>query len=89
MKRELGKEKSPAGEKLLEFFRNGCKNLQLLARSARSSDKQIFANAIAQNILTAIFHMRVCFLNVKIKFYTEPIYAYNKLFIFILDSTGI
>ena len=49
----------------------------------------IFAFAISQNFFSAIFHMRVCFLNVKIKFYTEPIYAYNKLFIFVLDSTEL
>ena len=91
MKRKLGKEKSPAGEKLPEILRNGCKNhnssrAPISSGLARQTSDFCFRHF--SEFLNGNFSHAGLFLNEKIKFYPEPIYAYNKLFIFILDSTA-
>ncbi|HMS35202.1 MAG TPA: hypothetical protein PKC91_14055 [Ignavibacteria bacterium] len=61
-KKSLAKEKSPAGEKLPEILSQWQQNFQLLVRQKSAAEivrQEIFAPAIAQNFLTAIFLRRV------------------------------
>ena len=88
-KKSLAKEKSPADDKLPEILSQWQQKITT-PYSLRSLVRQvIFAFAISQNLLTAIFSHAGKFLTEKIKFYSGPNYAYNKLFIFILESTEI
>ena len=63
-KKSLAKENSPAGEKLPEIISQWQQKFQLLVRQKIAAElvrQEIFALAIAQNFLPAIFHRRDCF----------------------------
>ena len=91
MKRKLGKEKSPDGEKLPEILHNGCKNhnsSRVPISSGLARQTGDFCLRHCSEFLTGNFSHAGLFLNEKIKFYSEPDYTYNMLFKFILDNTG-
>jgi hypothetical protein len=63
-KKSFAKENSPAGEKLPEILSQWQQKFQLLVRQKSAAElvkQEIFALAIAQNFLSAIFHRRVVF----------------------------
>ena len=88
MKRKLGKEKSPAGEKLPEILHNVSKN-QNSSHASFARQTGDFCFRHFSEFLNGNFSHAGLFLNEKIKYYSEPLYAYNKIFIFILDSTEL